>query len=64
MFRPSRRIGDLIANTKVVRTEKDEIKNMWQDFKIANKTNWILSLGIAITYIWVIFNFMDRLLII
>ena len=64
MFTPSRRIGDLIANTKVVRTEKDEIKDMWQDFKIANKTNWILLLGIAITYIWVIFNFMDRLLII
>lgn len=64
VFSPSRRIGDLIATTKVVRTEKEEIKSMWQDFKNANKSNWILSLGIAIFYIWIIFNFMDRMLMI
>ena len=61
MFSPSRRIGDLIANTKIVRTEKDEIKSMWTDLRKANKSNWILSFGIAIIYLVFIFNLEDKI---
>jgi uncharacterized RDD family membrane protein YckC len=56
MFNPNRKIGDLIAGTKVVRTDKKDIKSMLFDFKKAIKVNWILPLGIAIFYSWIIIN--------
>jgi uncharacterized RDD family membrane protein YckC len=62
MFNPNRRIGDLIAGTKVVRTNKEEIKSILSNFQNANKLNWILSLGIAMFYIWIIFQITDSIL--
>lgn len=59
IFYPNKRIGDMIAGTKVVRTDKVEIKSMIKDFQKANKINWILSLGIALFYIWIIFQIMN-----
>ena len=56
MFNPKRKIGDLIAGTKVVRTEKKDIKTMLLDFQKAIKVNWILPLVIAIFYSWIILN--------
>ena len=63
MFNPNRRIGDLIANTKVVRTEKVEIKTMLEDIQSANKLNWITAFGIALVYMWIVFYFTDRLIL-
>lgn len=56
MFNPNRRIGDLIAGTKTVRTDKKNIKNMLLDFQKANKVNWVLPLVIALSYSWIIVN--------
>ena len=56
MFNPKRKIGDLIAGTKVVRTEKKDIKTMLLDFQKAIKVNWILPLVIAIFYSLIILN--------
>lgn len=56
LFNPNRKIGDLIAGTKTVRTEKEDIKNMLLDFQKANKVNWILPLVIAFSFSWIIIN--------
>ena len=61
---PNRRIGDLIAGTKVVRADKEDTKNIFRDFQNSNKKNWIISLGTAVTYIWIVFQLMNRILII
>ena len=56
LFNPNRRIGDLMAKTKVVRAEKEEVKNMLKDFRNLDSLNWILAFGISIIYIWIIFE--------
>jgi uncharacterized RDD family membrane protein YckC len=50
---PSRRIGDFIANTKVVISEKEKLKSVWTDFKSAQlKLNFIFILVIGIIYFY------------
>ena len=56
IFNPNRKIGDLIVGTKVVRTEKKDIKTMLLDFQTAIKTNWVLPFVIAMFYSWIILN--------
>jgi len=61
-FSPNRRIGDFIVNTKVVRTEKEPIKKLLVDFREANKSKWITSLGVAMIYVWVFFSITKQVL--
>jgi len=56
LFNPNRRIGDLIAGTKVVRAEKEYVKTVFKDFQKANKKNLILTFGIAVFYVWIVFK--------
>jgi len=51
LFIPSKRLGDFVANTKVVRTEKEDVKKIFQDIKDAEKSELVLSFGIAVLYI-------------
>ncbi|MVO11139.1 hypothetical protein GOQ30_18385 [Flavobacterium sp. TP390] len=53
LYNPERRIGDFLANTKVVNSEKEKLKTIWSDFK--NKTlklNFIAILIIGIIYFY------------
>jgi uncharacterized RDD family membrane protein YckC len=43
---PERRIGDFIANTKVVESEKEKLKSIWTDLK--STTLQINFIGILI----------------
>jgi len=50
---PERRIGDLIANTKVIESEKEKLKTMWTDLKsIKLKSNFIGILIIGGIYFY------------
>lgn len=46
LINPERRIGDLLANTKVIVSEKQKFKSIWTDFK--NKKLKINFIGILI----------------
>lgn len=62
---PERRIGDLLANTKVVPSEKENVKSILSDLKsIKFRTNFLAILVLAIIYFYclselLIFNRMD-----
>ena len=50
---PERRIGDFIANTKVVLSEKQKLKAIWTDLKqVKLKPNFIGIIVIGITYFY------------
>lgn len=50
---PKRRIGDFIANTKVVKSEKEKIKSIWTDLKNSRlKINFIGILIIGGIYFY------------
>ncbi len=52
-FNPERRIGDYLANTKVVVAEKESLKTIWFDFKkIKLKRNFIGILIIGGVYLY------------
>lgn len=53
-FNPNRRIGDLIAGTKIVRTEKRGLKNLLTDWQNVSKKKLLIAFGIALLYIWII----------
>lgn len=53
---PSRRIGDLMAGTRVVRVEKVTFKHSLSEFKNAKKWNWVLVFILAFFYIYFIFD--------
>lgn len=63
LFSPSRRIGDFLARTKVVRTEKEALAIMLQDFYQSNKAYLIVCMGIAMFYIWLVFGILSRTLV-
>ena len=50
---PKRRIGDYIANTKVVKSEKESLKSILTDFKNKKmKLNFIIILIIGVIYFY------------
>lgn len=61
VFNPNRRIGDFIAGTQVMRSSKEEAKNIVQEIKTLEKLSWPLSLGLSIIYIIIIFQMIDRI---
>lgn len=48
---PSRRFGDFIAGTKVVRVEKATLNHSLSELKNAKKRNWVLVFILAFFYI-------------
>ena len=51
IFSPSRRLGDLIANTKVIQVEKENLKIIFQDIKKSKFSyNTVLIILISIGY--------------
>ncbi|WP_421919821.1 RDD family protein [Marinifilum sp.] len=53
LFNPQRRIGDFLANTMVIKTEKQKIKLIITDIKTAKlKLNYIGIILIAIVYFY------------
>ena len=50
---PERRIGDFIANTKIVESEKEKLKSIWTDLKSTTlKINYIGILIICGIYLY------------
>jgi len=63
LFSPTRRLGDLIANTKLETSEKEQATTILQDLKkkkITKTTIWTLFVGII--YIGGLWYLMDRLM--
>ncbi|QHI36042.1 hypothetical protein IMCC3317_13950 [Kordia antarctica] len=53
LINPKRRIGDLLANTKVVVSEKEKVKSIWTDLKRKTlKLNLIGILIIGVIYFY------------
>ncbi|MEA1784882.1 RDD family protein [Arenibacter sp. GZD96] len=53
LINPERRIGDFLANTKVVVSEKEKLKTIWTDLKSKNlKLNLIGILIIGVIYFY------------
>lgn len=53
LISPERRIGDFIANTRVIVSEKEKLTTIWEDFKnIQLKMNFFIILAIAIIYFY------------
>ena len=53
LINPERRIGDFMANTKVIATEKEKFKSIWTDLKNTKlKTNFIGILIIGAIYFY------------
>ena len=53
LINPERRIGDFIANTKVIVSEKEKLKSIWKDLKNTKlKTNFIGILIIGGIYFY------------
>lgn len=53
IFSPTRRMGDLIANTKVLTTEKEKVKTIFEDIKqtkFSMHTIFILLVGLLYSY--------------
>ncbi len=54
-FNPERRIGDYLANTKIVLSKKEELKTIWYDFKKTKlKRNYIGIIIVGIVYFYVL----------
>ena len=52
-FNPERRIGDYLANTKVILSEKEKLKTIWSDLKKTKlKLNYIGIIIIGIVYFY------------
>jgi uncharacterized RDD family membrane protein YckC len=52
-FNPERRIGDYLANTKVILSEKEKLKTIWSDLKRTKlKMNYIGIIIIGIIYFY------------
>ena len=52
-FNPERRIGDYLANTKVISSERQELKTIWFDLKKTKlKRNYIGIIIIGIVYFY------------
>jgi uncharacterized RDD family membrane protein YckC len=52
-FNPERRIGDFLANTKVILSEKEKLKIIWSDLKKTKlKTNYIGIIIIGAIYFY------------
>ena len=50
---PERRIGDFLANTKVVKSKKENLKSIWNDIKkIEFKISFLLIIMIGILYFY------------
>jgi uncharacterized RDD family membrane protein YckC len=63
LFSPSRRLGDLIANTRVEISEKEKVTSILQDLKKTRftlTTLWTLIVGLI--YLGVLWYLMDNLL--
>lgn len=53
LLNPERRIGDFIANTKVVVSEKEKLKTFWTDIKSTKlKLNFIVIIIIGVIYLY------------
>lgn len=53
LINPKRRIGDFLANTKVVVSQKEPLKSIWTDLKGKTlKLNFIIILSIGILYFY------------
>jgi len=51
LINPERRIGDFLANTKVVKADKEELKMLWTDLKAVKfRTSYLLIILIAFVY--------------
>ncbi|MFI2741247.1 RDD family protein [Zhouia sp. PK063] len=52
-YNPERRLGDFLANTKVVSREKEPLKTIWSDIKSTTlKKNYIGIISIGIVYFY------------
>jgi len=62
LINPKRRIGDLLANTKVVLAEKEKLKSIWTDLKNKKlKINYLVILIIGGVYFYVLSLFWPNL---
>jgi len=55
-FSPNRRIGDFIAGTKVVRTDKVSFSDSVSELRTINKTRFLISLIVSVISAWMILN--------
>lgn len=63
-FNPTRRLGDLLANTKVVSSEKEKISTIFRDFKKSKfSINVIFIFTIGVIYSYMISILMESLLV-
>lgn len=50
---PERRIGDYLANTKVIKAEKEKLQTIWSDFKNTRlKPSYLVIILIGIVYFY------------
>ncbi len=62
LINPERRIGDFLANTKVIKSDKEKLKTIWIDFKnIRLKPSYLLIIIIGIIYFYGVNKLMIRL---
>ncbi len=53
LINPERRIGDFLANTKVIKAEKEKLKTLWTDLKnIRLKPSYFIIVIIGIVYFY------------
>ena len=53
LINPERRIGDFLANTSVIKSEKENLKTLWSDFKnVKFKLMYIGILLISVVYFY------------
>ena len=53
LINPERRIGDFLANTKVIKSDKEKLKTIWVDFKnMRLKPNYLFIIIIGIIYFY------------
>ena len=53
LISPERRIGDFLANTKVITAEKQEIKSLWYELKnIQFKSNYVGIIIVGVIYFY------------
>ena len=55
---PNKRIGDIIAGTKVVRTKKENIKSFYEDVSRKKIESYIFPIIIALVFNWITLFFL------
>lgn len=63
LIQPNRRIGDLIAHTKIVRLKNSTQLNLLNEIKTINTNTFIISFLFSMAYSWLIFKGIQQLIL-